>query len=385
MSFIYSVWNFIADAIFKSTYNPEAQAALDKQRQESARFREQVDRKVKQIRSRRNALVSENSWQQGLDTTFDSMLKPAEDALVSTTDRSKEDWQQIANTLTDAWNNLFELNRDLTNMKNIATIGLLKIEEARTNEQLSKELYNEMKQYFNDLQTRITTFNNGTQSAIPDISKIPEEYATIQAHVRERLGSVGTMAETITTPVTFSNLQQLEAAAAAQAEGPQDQFSVSRSSETILMTVQSYYRLTLYIVLGIMGGMLVANDAIGRSVGYRILFFIYGFLFGPLVCIYYFVRYISGGKRPKIYTLLPIATFVPQDTLSSLFTYPFRYKEDGYACRAAEEFLNQSAALIGSKRESGACPVDPSLLSTAADNLTKLKLGTGTGTGTKPT
>jgi hypothetical protein len=377
MSFIYSVWNLILGSIFRSTYNPEAQAALDKQRQESLRVRQQLDEQVKAIRARRNALIADNSWQEGFNPAFDRILKPADNALLSTIDRPKEDWQQIANTLRDAWNNLISLNQDLTNMKNIATVGLLSIEEAYSNNQMTKSLYDEMKEYFSDLQTRITNFNNGTSSAIPDTSKIPEEYAQIQAHVRERLGSIGTMAETITTPVSYSSLQQMEAAALAEAEGPQDQFSFKRSRKTIWETVESNYRLAIYIVLGIMGGMLVANDFIGRSMGYRILFFIYGFLFGPIVCAYYFVRYMSGGKKPKIYTLLPIATFVPQDTLTSLVTYPFRYTEDGYACRAAEEFLNQSAAIVGIKREAKECPIDPNVLTNAADNLTKLKLSGG--------
>jgi ABC-type sugar transport system permease subunit len=76
-------------------------------------------------------------------------------------------------------------------------------------------------------------------------------------------------------------------------------------------------------------GTLAANDAIGRSVFIRIIFFIYASIpiFSPFVFIYYIYRYFNG-LRPKIYAYLPL---IPNGNYNLILSYllaPFSYIPD---------------------------------------------------------
>lgn len=372
MSVVASAWNAIQGTLFKATYNPDAEAALAEQRKAGAAGREDVTNKLKEIRTKRDQLVAQNAWQPGFNKDLDTYLSGADEAVASTVDRTLEEWTRLSAQLTQVSDTTFKGNEDLMNIAHIVTIGLLTIEDLRKNETITKELYNEMKTFFTDLQTRLQQFNEKNKDTFPSVS---EEYASIQAKVRERLGTTG-KAEDILKPQTYASIQKIEAAQLAAEEGPQNTISVKRAADTTWETIVSYFWITIYLILAFLGGMLAANDMLGRSAGIRILFFIYGFIFGPFTCIYYLVRRLSGGKRPNIYTLLPLIPSVSKDdeASGSFFSYPFRYKEDGHACRMREDFLNKSAAILGQKRESKPCPTDPSFLDRVPTNLEKLKL-----------
>ena len=121
--------------------------------------------------------------------------------------------------------------------------------------------------------------------------------------------------------VTAFAQQQKAAAAAATAaataakekEAQQTEASTKakqqKAKPSFLRQVVSYtigaFLIFLFLLFAIYTGHLAANDAIGRPIEYRILFFIYGAIFSVFVFPYYLIQKFRG-QDVKSYALLPI-------------------------------------------------------------------------------
>jgi len=131
------------------------------------------------------------------------------------------------------------------------------------------------------------------------------------------------------------------------------EFNVTRLATTTSNIAIQVISSLLYVTFCLVAGMLCANDAIGREIPYRVLYFIYGFIFAPVVLIYYLYKWFNDDS-PKIYRLLPIYTTVSDSTLGRYFFYPFTYKEDKMAMDAYADFMKESAKLVGGSAEAKA-------------------------------
>lgn len=92
-----------------------------------------------------------------------------------------------------------------------------------------------------------------------------------------------------------------------------------------------------------LAGSIAANDAIGRSPGIRLVYFLYGTIpiFSPLVFIYYLVRYFMK-TYPVWYNFLPLTTWQPENNILKILLTPFVYNEDANTKYMYQQF-DQSA------------------------------------------
>jgi hypothetical protein len=95
----------------------------------------------------------------------------------------------------------------------------------------------------------------------------------------------------------------------------------------------------LLVAFCIVAGSLAANFAIGRSIAYRILYFVYGAipLFSPFVYLYTLYRRVSDG-RFSYYGILPVSIEAATTRLGTLLMYPFYYVPDHEAVKAYDDF-----------------------------------------------
>lgn len=133
-------------------------------------------------------------------------------------------------------------------------------------------------------------------------------------------------------------------------------FSITRLIGNTLNNAINFFNTFLMITLAVVSGMLSANDAIGREWPYRILYFIYGSLFFPIMLLYYLYMWFIG-KAPRIYTLLPIRTVQSITSLARFLLFPITYKPDEFSKKAYKDFMTESATLVG-KTYTGGSPDD---------------------------
>lgn len=151
-------------------------------------------------------------------------------------------------------------------------------------------------------------------------------------------------------------------------------FDVKRMFKTIFSVSTNTIVKGLIVVFFLVSGMLASNDAIGREVPYRILYFIYGGLYFPILIPYYTVKFImwimGKGTVPRIYKLLPIWDTESDTSLGRFFLFPFTYESDQNEVEAKKAFMKSLEEFVaepkGGKGKEGEA-------ATSADTDAKLK------------
>jgi cation transport ATPase len=108
-------------------------------------------------------------------------------------------------------------------------------------------------------------------------------------------------------------------------------FTAKDAGKVALSTFSSVFISLLVIALMLHAGSLCANDAIARSMIYRIVFFIYGAVpfFAVFILIYYHIYRRYKGTMPRVFTVLPLRVLPEQQSvLMSYLLSPFTYKPD---------------------------------------------------------
>lgn len=150
-----------------------------------------------------------------------------------------------------------------------------------------------------------------------------------------------------------------------------EKFSFQRFTKKVSSTAGSVIGALFYVMFCLVIGMLAANQAIGREPAYRILYFIYGMIFAPILAVYYIYLWFNN-KAPKIYTLLPITQMVAETSIGRFFLFPFAYKEDKSARDLLVEFMTQSAEMVGKTFDPKSLGSIGKQVETVAENLKNL-------------
>lgn len=367
-----SLWNWVRGVVFVSTYNPEAETALQAQKNAAQRVRQTFLDEIASNKSTKDDAVSRNEWRVGATPAFDAEQTSANNWLQQNLAAMKDDLQNRLDIYTSAMETIFTYNTNLRSLANIVVVARSKVDGLQTD-----VLKNKVRQYLTELETYVNA-KDTRPTATPPFDEVSQRLITTEAKINADFSA--TDAQAILKPVSALEIKDLKEKEEAAAAGPQDRFVLSRFFKDFWQVIVGYFAVSIYVALALLGGMLAANDMIGRSPMYRVLYFIYGFIFGPIVCGYYLFRKIRTGKRPKIYTLLPLTTMQVKDPLTWFFTFPFRYLDDGAACQAVQDFLTESAKQVGQSYQAKPCPKDPSPLDIALANLQALRPKAGTGT-----
>jgi hypothetical protein len=111
----------------------------------------------------------------------------------------------------------------------------------------------------------------------------------------------------------------------------------------IIKNIVSSFFIFLFILFAIYSGHLAANDAIGRDIQYRILYFIYGTIFAPFVCLYYIIQFMRG-ESVKSYAILPIREGEVPNGLEGFFLSFISYTPDAEVSAKRAKYIADLAA-----------------------------------------
>lgn len=105
------------------------------------------------------------------------------------------------------------------------------------------------------------------------------------------------------------------------------------------------FMIFIFVLFAVYTGHLAANDAIGRSYWYRILYFIYGLVFCVFVAPYYVIQHFRGHSV-KSYAILPIREGEVPQGIEGFFLSLVSFIPDGdsNAAKAMWETAIQRAA-----------------------------------------
>ena len=140
-----------------------------------------------------------------------------------------------------------------------------------------------------------------------------------------------------------STIQKTEADIEARKS---QQVDMQEGVDVVMNTALKVFLGFLLVAFCLVAGSLAANFAIGRSIAYRILYFIYGAipLFSPFIYLYALYRRIHDG-RFSYYSILPLSTEAATTRLGTLLWYPFYYVPDHEAVKAYDDFTDAVQAV----------------------------------------
>jgi Fe2+ transport system protein B len=121
------------------------------------------------------------------------------------------------------------------------------------------------------------------------------------------------------------------------------------SATTFLKQIVKYtifaFFIFLIILFTVYTGHLAANDAIGRPIEYRILYFIYGAIFSAFVAPYYIIQRLRGVEI-KSYAILPVREGVVPEGLEGLLLSFVSYIPDEYSAAAKHTYETTLRATV---------------------------------------
>jgi hypothetical protein len=339
-----SLTKAIERGINSSTYNPEAEKALQEERKKASEAKQKYRQGLFSIRDAKTQLVQKK---QATDYYIKQIDKIADDGFKWMTANPDADVQAITDQATATAEQVQDASK-----ANIVLLGLSILppfyKTAASNAFLKKQIKEDKKKEIDAFADELSAWLK--TSATANSEQIYSKQQEIQVKSQQLLEGTGESVPAVTNEASAVTAQKQVAAKEAvvkkEEEADKQTFKASRllkeTYSIAVKTIGSLFIITLFLI----SGMLTANDAIGRDPQYRILYFIYGGLGFPIMLVYYLYKWFFGSA-PYIYRLLPLYTTESDTTLGRFFLFPFTYKEDQAAIDAKTKFMTEAAELVG--------------------------------------
>lgn len=347
----------ITNAIYSATYNPEAERALAEQQANNTKALNDLQKAITDVKAQR---ISAGELTTNANKQLDSLIAAAEKASTTTSNADK-DFVAAQNILTTGATQTFNQQEQYGILDKFSTLFPDQIKVWDANKLLTPETIKELTEYHKSVLPFHKTADTKTTA-----EEIQAKLAVVKKDLQQILQKTKVPPNALNLNLDKKTLDNQIKAAGALAD---QTFDSGKLASDIWGNTTTFVGYFFYITLCLLSGMLASNDAIGREVKYRVLFFIYGFIFAPFVLLYYLVR-VGLGTAPKLYTMLPITQTKAETSLGSFFLFPFYYQEDLAARNKLVAFMTECATLVGKT-------FDPSTLPPLAGATTSLAQNIG--------
>lgn len=346
----------ITNAIYSATYNPEAERALAEQQSNNTKALNDLQKAITDVKAQR---ISAGELTTNANKQLDSLIAAAEKASTTTSNADK-DFVAAQNILTTGATQTFNQQEQYGILDKFSTLFPDQIKVWDANKLLTPETIKELTEYHKSVQPFHKTADTKTTA-----EEIQAKLAVVKKDLQQILQKTKVPPNALNLNLDKKTLDDQIKAAGALAD---QTFDSGKLFSDIWGNTTTFVGYFFYITLCLLSGMLASNDAIGREVKYRVLFFIYGFIFAPFVLLYYLVR-VGLGTAPKLYTMLPITQTKAETSLGSFFLFPFYFQEDLPARKKMVDFLTECATLVGKTFDPNTLPPLPGQTTSLTENI----------------
>lgn len=373
----------LTDTLRSATYNPEAEKAIAADREKAKAVRKQIQTLIDSYTKTFMDVSSKSYTPKWTLNAWDTLIKESQNWLLRNADANEQVTQAKFEEIKKRGEDITQINTYLYTSQSFEKVMRFisnDLEQKKSLPPADRKAYQE---FYNQLKG----FNSSnTNPKLVDTKIFFDKFQRdVEAFSRQK--GIWDRQQTL-LQTAFSNPAKFEAdfgAIEQQAQAAKTQeeqkFSFQRFTKKVTGTATTVIGSLLYVVFCLTMGMLAANQAIGREPAYRVLYFLYGAIFAPILVFYYLYLWYTN-KSPKIYTLLPLTQTPADTTIGTFLLFPFFYREDKPARDLMVEFLTQSAEAVGK-------PFDPKTLGsigkqveTVAENMKNLVAETKEGAET---
>jgi hypothetical protein len=365
----------LTDSLRSATFNPEAEKALVAEREKANKVVDEINRGLDKTEAVFTSLASKPYTPKWTLQQVEKTIKDTRAWLQKNPNASEQVYRAKLTEVTKEGGQTLEINTYLYALQSFEKImNYIITQFLEAKKMLTKADREQYKTYYEELRA----FNKKIQTN-PNLVDIKIFYNRFSREVetfsksKGIWDSTGVLLQTaLTNPDKFEqDIGSLEKQAEEIKKVDDEKFSFQRFTKKVSATAGSVIGGLFYVMFCLVIGMLAANQAIGREPAYRILYFIYGAIFAPILVFYYIYLWFNS-KAPKIYTLLPITQTVAETTIGKFFLFPFAYTEDKVSRDLLVDFMTKSAEMVGGSFDPTSLGSIGKQVETVAENLKNL-------------
>lgn len=344
----------LTDALYSATYNPEAQKALTEQQAKNDAAKKSLEDTINRTKAYR---ITIGTVTDKANKKMDTMVAQAQ-AVVDNKSSIEKDYVSQNSSLVAGILGTTNQQVQYSGLNKFTTLFPNQIKIWKGDKLLDDKKALELTNYTSNLLPFMKTADD----------KSGDELAAKNTVVQKELNAILKGTKVPQFNIFDLDKETLDEKLKAQGAVADQTFDSWKLLSDVWDNTTTFVGYFFYITLGLLGGMLAANDAIGREPKYRVLFFIYGFIFCPFVLVYYLIR-VGLGTAPKLYTMLPITQTKAETSLGSFFLFPFYFQEDLKARKKMVDFLTECATLVGKTFDPNTLPPLPEATTSLAHNI----------------
>jgi len=336
-------------AVNKATYDPELEKQLAAERTKAREIRTKLRQTLSETTKKNRDMLANGQLTRQGSTQATALIKETLDWLKNTPDATDVELQDKTFEFLDKLTTIYDEDKNRLQFSSWIKFFEFVIprlqNENRIPEESAKKLtsiVNENKRWFeshqNESMETYQTRINEQSEKIQEIFNDPEILE--QQKLLEKANN------------DPKELERLKAQALAEKKAKEDleksRFSIPRITKKISRGLGIAIVVAIFFALGLTGASLLANEAIARPVPYRILYFVFGFIFSIPVILFYIGRTFMGHPPYYAAYLLPLYSYDPlKEDHSSFFESLVWFKENAVVRDATERFMEKANAVKG--------------------------------------
>lgn len=334
-------------AVNKATYDPELEKQLAAEREKAREIRTKLRQTITELTKKNREMLANKQITQSGSTQATAVIKESLDWLKNTPDATDIELQDKTFEILDKLANIYDEDKNRLQFSNWLNFYEFIIPTLQNQNKIPEEsakkitaIVTENKTWFEKHQNEsIETYQARIEEQNKRIEEIFKDPQILEQ--QELLNKANNDPK---------ELERLKAKALAEKKAKEDleksQFNLTRLTKKISSGLGIAIVVAIFFALGLTGASLLANEAIARPVPFRVLYFIFGFIFSIPVILFYIGRTFMG--QPPYYAayLLPLYSYDPlKEDHSSFFERLVWFKENAVIRDATERFMEKANAV----------------------------------------
>lgn len=337
-------------AVNKATYDPELEKQIAVEKKEAREVRTKLRQSLSQASKNNRDMLARNEITKQGSTLATSTIQEAQTYLKDNAEATSDELQdktfevleKLATIYSDDKNRLLFVN----NLKMIDALTTAfqnqNVIDDDTAKKIKAATAEENAWYEKNQNESLETYNDRLNELQEKLKKI------VPSDLQQRIDK-SRMEQGKKTQKEIDEMKaKAEAEKKAKEELEKQQFNLSRLTSKLSKGIGIAFLVALFFVFGLTGGSLLSNEAIARPVPYRILYFIFGFIFSIPVIVFYIGRAFMGHPPYYASYLLPLYSYDPlKEDHSSFFESLVWFKENAVVRDALEKFQEKANSVQG--------------------------------------
>ncbi len=336
-------------AVNKATYDPELEKQLAAEREKARALRTKLREGLSAATQKNREMLANGLVTKQGSTQVTAVIKETTNWLKDTPEATDAEIQDKIFEYLDKLTNIYDEDKNRLQFSNWIKLYEFFVPKLQNENRISEEVAKKVLAIVNENKTWFENHQNESietyQTRIEEEDKKIKEILNDPEFVKEQQR----LQKANTDPKELERLKtQAQAEKKAKEDLEKSQFSLSRLTGKISRGLGIALTVAIVFALGLTGASLLANEAVARPVPFRILYFIFGFLFCIPVILFYIGRTFMGHPPYYASYLLPLYSYDPlKEDHSSFFESLVWFKENAVIRDAAERFLEKANAVKG--------------------------------------